>query len=198
MNYPKTIEQLIICFKKLPGIGAKTAERLALSLLNFDEETLNMFSDSIKNIKKNITRCSICNCLSENDICEICSNIDRNSNIICVLSDPKDIYLFEKMGKYNGKYFILNNLISPLKGINPENININELINLIEKNKIKEIVLALKPSIEGETTSLYLSKKLADLDVKVSKIAQGIPLGAEMEFIDSMTLELAFENRTKM
>jgi recombination protein RecR len=198
MNYPNTIKQLIECFKKLPGIGSKTAERLAFSVMNLDDEIVNLFSDSLKNIKIKIKHCKICNNFTEEDICPICSDQNRDKSIICVVEDTKNINVFEKVGTYRGVYHVLNGLISPLDGIGPDDININSLMSRLKDNKIKEIIIAVKPSIEGETTALYISKLLEGTDVIVSKIAHGIPLGAEIDYIDSMTLELALEDRKKI
>jgi recombination protein RecR len=198
MNYPQTLKNLIECYKKLPGIGEKSAERLALSTLEMDDEVIELFSESIKNLKKRIRRCSICNGLSESEVCDICKDQSRNQSIVCVVEEPKNIISFEKVGTYKGVYHVLDGLISPLDGINPNDININSLINRIEKDKLKEVIIAVKPSIEGETTALYILKKLEGLDVIVSKIAHGIPLGADMEYIDSLTLEMALEDRRKI
>lgn len=195
MKYPTTLLNLIESFKKLPGIGEKTAERLALSMLSMDDSVINMFSESISNLKKNIKRCEICNNLSESSLCTICEDKERNKNIICVVEEPKNIILFEKLNIFDGYYHVLDGLISPIDGINPEDINIQTLINRVKNDKIKEIILALKPSIEGETTSLYISKILEEQNVKITKIAYGIPMGAEMDYVDSLTLELALENR---
>lgn len=196
MNYPKTIQNLIECFKSLPGIGEKTAERLALSILNFDEEKISLFSKSISDVKTKIKRCKICNNLSDSDECEICKNKEsRNKNIICVVEEPKNVILFEKVGTFNGLYHVLDGLISPLDGINPEDINIGSLIKRVKDEKPKEIIIALKSSIEAETTTLYIKKMLEGLDVIVTKIAQGIPIGVDMEYLDSMTLEMALEDR---
>lgn len=195
MKYPTTISNLIECFKKLPGIGEKTAERLALSILNMDNSIVDLFSASLKDVKTKIKRCNICNHLSENNICEICKNKDRNSKIICVVEEPKNVILFEKLNIFDGYYHVLDGLISPIDGINPEDINIENLICRVKENKVEELILALKPSIEGETTSLYISKLLEKEKVKISKIAYGIPMGAEMDYVDSLTLELALENR---
>ena len=196
MNYPKTIQNLIECFKSLPGVGEKTAERLALSLLNFDEEKINLFSTSISDIKKKVIRCKICNNLSDEDECEICKNkTSRNTDVICVVEEPKNVILFEKVGSFNGLYHVLDGLISPLDGINPEDINIGSLIKRVKENKPKEVIIALKSSIEAETTTLYIKKMLEGLDVNVTKLAQGVPIGVDMEYLDSMTLEMAFEDR---
>lgn len=195
MRYPSTIQKLIECFKKLPGIGEKTAERYALALLDLDQEVIDVFSTAIANTKTKIRRCSICNNLSEDNICDICKNDSRDKSVLCVVEDPKSIILFEKIGTFNGYYHVINGLISPLDGINPEDIELDKLIDRIKSNDIKEVVLAVKPSIEGETTSLYISKLLRDTDVIVSKIAHGVPLGTDIDYVDSLTLELALENR---
>ena len=196
MNYPKTIQNLIDCFKSLPGIGEKTAERLALSLLNFDEEKLSLFSNSILDVKTKIKRCNICNNLAEDDECEICKNKKmRDENIICVVEEPKNVIFFEKVGVYKGLYHVLDGLISPLDGVNPEDINIDSLIKRVKENKPKEIIIALKSSIEAETTTLYIKKLLEGMEITVSKIAQGIPIGVDMEYLDAMTIEMALEDR---
>lgn len=198
MKYPQTIQNLIECLKKIPGIGDKTAERYALSILELDEDVISLFSKSILDSKVKIKKCSKCNNLSEDDLCDICKNTNRNKDILCVVEDPKNIILFEKLGTFNGYYHVINGLISPLDGINPEDIDLEKLIKRINDEKIKEVILAVKPSIEGETTSLYISKMLQDKDVVVTKIAHGVPLGTDIDYVDSLTLELALENRKQI
>ena len=198
MKYPTTIQNLIECFQKLPGIGEKTAERLALSTLNFEQETIDVFSESLKNTKTKIKKCSRCNNLAEDDLCEICKDDSRDAKLLCVVESPKNIMLFEKLGTLHGYYHVIDGLISPLDGINPEDIHIPEMINRIREENIEEVILALKPSVEGETTSLYISKILDKSNILVSKIAHGVPLGADMDYVDSLTLELALENRKKI
>ncbi len=198
MNYPKSIRNLIECFRKLPGVGEKTAERLALAVLNFDDNVIELFSNSIRDVKYKIKRCSICNNFTENDICDICCDDTRDSSVLCVVEEAKNSILFEKMGSFKGKYHILNGLISPLDGVGPDDININKLLERVDKENIKEVILAVKPSIEGETTCLYISKMLSGSGVKVSKIAHGIPLGADMDYIDMLTLEMALEDRKEI
>ena len=198
MKYPTTIQNLIECFQKLPGIGEKTAERLALSTLNFEEETINVFAESLKNTKTKIKKCSRCNNLAEDDLCEICKDDSRDKKLLCVVESPKNIMLFEKLGTFHGYYHVIDGLISPLEGINPEDIHIPEMVNRIKEENIEEVILALKPSVEGETTSLYISKILDKSNILVSKIAHGVPLGADMDYVDSLTLELALENRKKI
>lgn len=198
MNYPTVIQDLIECFKKIPGVGEKTAERYVLSLLEMEEETLEHFSNQLRNLKKNIVRCKICNNLSENDVCEICKDQSRDHSTICVVEEPKNVFSFEKSGTYMGTYHVLDGLISPLEGIRPENINIPSLLKRVEEEKIKEVIIAVKACVEGETTALYIAKKLEGTGVKVSKIAYGIPLGADMGYIDSSTLEISLENRQQI
>lgn len=198
MKYPRTLQNLIECFQKLPGIGEKTAERLALSTLKLDQDVINVFSEALKNTKTKIKKCSICNNYSEEDTCEICRDNSREQDVLCVVEDPKNIIMFEKIGTFNGKYHVISGLISPLDGINPSDINIPQLLERIKSEGIKEVILAVKPSVEGETTSLYISKMLANTDVLVSKIAHGVPLGADIDYVDSLTLELALENRKKI
>lgn len=193
--YPSSVKKLIECLKDLPGVGEKSAERLAFTMINFDSDKLQMFSDAILEVKNKICRCKICNNISEDEICAICSNRSRNDDTIFVVEKPKDIILFEKIGIYKGKYHVLDGLISPLEGINPEDINIANLIKRVKEKKVNEIILALKPSIEGETTMQYIKKILENSEVKVSKIATGIPMGTDIEYLDTMTLEMALEER---
>ena len=198
MKYPSIIQNLIECFKKFPGIGEKSAERMALSVLDIDKETIDLFATSLKDSKTKIRRCEICNNLSESEKCEVCKDNSRNKEILCVVEEPKFVNLFEKLNIFDGYYHVLDGLISPIDGINPEDINLSSLINRVKENKVKEIILALKPSVEGETTSLYISKILEGTDVKISKIAHGVPMGAEIDYVDSLTLEMALENRRYM
>ena len=198
MNYPKSLKELIECYKKLPGIGEKSAERMALASLELEQEILDTFSNSIKNVKKNTKRCSICNNFCEENECSICNSDTRDKTTICIVEEPKNIIHFEKIGSYNGLYHVLDGLISPLDGITPDQINIEHLLNRVKKQKIKEIIFALKPSIEGETTILYISKLLENEDIMISKIAHGIPMGAEIDYLDSLTLEMALEDRKKI
>ncbi len=196
MNYPKTILNLIESFKKLPGIGEKTAERLALSTLNMDDDTIEIFSNSLKEVKNKIKKCEKCGSYTEEEICDICKSETRDHSTMCVVEESKNVIQFEKVGTFNGVYHVLGGLISPLDGVNPENINLNTLKKRIKEEKIKEVILAIKPSIEGETTALYISKMLEDENIKITKIAHGIPMGADIDYIDPLTLEIAMEDRT--
>ena len=193
--YPNSIKNIIDCFKDLPGIGEKTAERLAFSLISFNKEKLTSFADAIIQLRDKLKYCDVCGNITENDICDICADKDRNSKIIFVVEKAKDISLFEKINIFNGKYHVLGGLISPLEGIGPEDINIGNLISRIDKENVEELILALKPSIEGETTMQYIKKILENKKIKITRIATGIPIGTDIEYIDSMTLEFAFEGR---
>lgn len=193
--YPNSIKNLIDCFKDLPGIGEKTAERLVFSLICFDKEKLTSFSDAIISVRDKLGNCSICGNITENSVCNICSDSNRNSKIIFVVEKAKDIALFEKINIYKGKYHVLGGLISPLEGIGPDDVNISSLVSRIDKKNVEEIILALKPSIEGETTMQYIKKILSSKNVKITRIATGIPIGTDIDYIDAMTLEFALEGR---
>ena len=196
--YPGSIRNLIECLKDLPGIGEKSAERLAYAVVGFDKDKLDNFANSLISIKNNIRRCEICNCITDMDKCYICNDDNRNNETIFVVEKSKDIILFEKMGTYSGKYHVLDGLISPMDGINPEDININSLIRRVQEDNVREVIVVLKPSIEGETTMQYIKKVLSKYDVKVSKIPIGIPMGTDIEYIDSMTLEMSLEERKEL
>jgi len=198
MNYPDSLKVLIDSFKKLPSIGEKTAERLSFAVMNMSEEDINSFSKAIVDVKLKIKKCSICGNITENEICDICSDSSRDSDIICVVEDSKNIISLEKMGSYRGKYHVLNGLISPMEGKGPDDIMLDSLLQRIKKENIKEIIIAVSPTLEGETTSLYISKLLEPFKITVSKIAYGIPIGADMEYLDPMTLSMAMSNRNKI
>ena len=197
-KYPKTIDNLIQCYKKLPTIGEKTAVRLALATLELDEDVINIFSKSLLDCKSKIKRCIKCNNFTEDDLCDICKDEFRDSSLLCVVDDPKSIVHFERSGAFSGFYYVLNGLISSDNNYDPEALKIENLFSLIDENKVTEVIIAVKPSIEGETTSLYISKILEKKDLIVTRIALGIPLGADMDYVDSLTLELALENRKKI
>lgn len=196
--YPDSIKKVVESFKLLPGIGEKTAERLAFSILEIDDDNLKLFSDSILELKNNIKNCSVCNVLTDHDKCDICESNLRNKKILCIVDDSKSVFLFEKMGIYDGVYHVLDGLISPIDGITPDDIGLEKLISRIKKEQFEEIVIAVSPSIEGETTALYIKKILEDMDIVISKIANGIPMGADMEYLDVMTLERALKDRTEL
>ena len=194
MIYPKELEGLIEYFKKLPGIGEKSAERLAISLLDFSEDDINLFTKCIMDGKKNLHPCRRCGNITSGDVCSVCDNDYRNKNLICVVEDFKSIFAFEKMGKYQGVYHVLGGLISPIDGIGPDELNIDSLIERCDNDDV-ELVIALKPTIEGETTTQYIKKLLEKMNTKISRLSYGLPVGTELDYLDSLTLERAFEDR---
>lgn len=196
--YPKSISNLIEAFKYFAGVGEKTAERMAFQVLAMEDIQTDFLSESIKNVKSKIKRCSICNNISEEDKCYICNDTTRNSDYLCIVEDPKAVLAIEKLGVYNGYYHVLNGLISTIDGINPEDIRIDKLIKRIKEYKFKEIIIAVKPCLEGEMTSLYIKSVLSNMEVVISRLASGIPMGADMEYIDAITLEKAFDNRKEI
>lgn len=196
MDYPASFLHLVNCFKKLSGVGSKTAERMAYEFLTMKEENLTDFANAILNVGK-IGKCPICGNLSEeNNLCEICSNDDRDHQIICVVHSPKDIFAFEKMKEYHGVYHCLNGYISPSKNIGYEDINLPSLMNRINQEPIQEIILATDLTMEGEITAMYISKLLEKKqNINITRLAHGLPMGAQLDYADEMTLFKAFSNR---
>lgn len=192
--YPKKFQNMIDSYQKLPGVGKKTAERYAFKTLDWDEETLYQFIQSLTDLKKGITYCHICGNLSEEDICDICKNENRDHNCICVVQNPKNIDSIEAMQEFNGVYHVLNGTINVSKGVLPEQLNIQSLINRINEDT-EEVILALDPTADGETTSMYISKLLNN-KCKVTKLANGIPLGSHLDYTDPLTLLKAFQKRS--
>ena len=195
MAYPKVLLDLINSFRKLPGIGEKSAERLALSVLDMSLDDVNNFSSSLVNSREKLHPCKECGHVTEDELCNICSNPLRNRNVICVLEDYKSVFAFEKVGNYNGVYHVLNGLISPIDDINPEDINIASLVRRVEKLEKPEIIIALKSTIEGETTTLYLKKIFEGKNVAISRLSYGIPMGTEIDYLDELTLDRALSDR---
>ena len=196
--YPELLSDLIEYFKKLPGIGERTAERYALAMINLQKEELLDFSECIKNIKQSLHTCETCGHLTDQSVCSICSDSARNHNIICVVEDYKSVFMFEKTGKYSGTYHVLGGLISPIDGVNPDDLNISSLIKRCKDLKDAEVIIALKPTIEGDTTTLYLKKILSNENVKISRLSYGIPMGAEIDYLDVLTLERALYDRKEI
>ena len=194
--YPKTLEKLIEAFRILPGVGEKTAERYAMHVLDQSSEKVEDLSKQLIEAKENVRPCQICFNLTDHDICDICADKERNQSVICVVSNPKEAFSIERMGEYNGLYHVLGGLISTKKGILPDNLNINQLNKRINA-ETKEVILALNATVEGEMTSLYLSKKLRE-HVKVTRLAFGLPIGGHLDYADEMTLMKAFEGRNDM
>lgn len=198
MQYPEPIQNLIECFKKYPSIGSKSAERYALATLSLDKEVIKLLVKSINDCSTKITHCEKCNNFTDDKICKICQDKTRNKDLLCIVEDPRSIIQIENSNIYDGYYYVLKGLISPLDGIEPSDLNLEQLVKRIKENNTKEVIMAVKPSIEGETTSLYISKLLEKEKILVSKLAQGVPIGAEIDYVDSLTLELALENRQKL
>ena len=196
--YPKSIKELIESFTAFPGIGEKTAERMAFAVLDFDNLMIEQLERSLKETKEKIHPCKICNSLTDEEVCSICQDSMRDKNTLCIVEDPKIVFLFEKLGTYKGKYYVINGLISPLDDINPEDIGLASLLNRIKKEQIEELILAFKPSVEGEITSLYIKKILEGMQIKITRLASGIPIGADMEYLDSLTLSRALEDRKEL
>ena len=194
--YPDILVKTIEYFKKFNGIGEKTAERLSLSVLEMSSEDVDKFSKSIIELKEKIVRCKVCGHITEDEICSICANKFRNDNLICVVEDYKSVFMFEKTGNYEGKFHVLNGVISPIDVITPDELNIGTLLDRISKlDGEKEVIIALKPSIEGEATTLYLKKVLEKYNVKITRLSYGIPMGVEIDYLDSITLDRALKDR---
>ena len=193
-----SIEQLIESFASLPGVGHKSAEKMAYSVLNMDKELIEQFADSLINVKKSVHKCPRCGSLTENDLCEICLDESRDKTSLIVVSEPKDVMSFEKIGSFKGQYHVLGGVLSALKGIGVEDLEIESLIRRIEQDNVKEVILATNPTTEGETTALYIAKILEGKDVNVSRLAFGLPVGGHLEYADSLTLQRALEGRKKI
>lgn len=196
--YSPSIEKLIESFEKLPSIGHKTAIRLAFYMLNCTEEETKEFVSSILEAKKNLKYCSKCFNISDTDPCPICSNPKRDISTICVVEDVKDVIAMERTHEFNGVYHVLHGSISPMNGIGPDDIKVKELLARLQDGKVKEIILATNPRVEGEATAMYLSKLIKPLGIKVTRIARGIPVGGDLEYTDEITLMQALEGRREI
>jgi recombination protein RecR len=195
---PLALEKLVQELSKLPGIGPKTARRLAFSLVSGDRDKMEVLANAIINAKNKLVNCRRCYGFSENEICQICSHLGRNPELLCVVERASDILPFENSGLFKGLYFVLSGVLSPLDGINPKTLHIPELIERIEKENVKEVILALGSSPEADSTSLYIDRLLANSSCKRTRLARGIPVGSELEFIDDITMLRAFEERVMM
>ncbi len=196
--YSPSIEKLIESFEKLPSIGHKTAQRLAFYMLDITNEEAEEFTNSILNAKKNLHFCSKCFNISDTDPCNICSNPKRDESTICVVEDVRDVIAMERTHEYNGVYHVLHGSISPMNGVGPDDIKIKELLTRVMNGDVKEIILATNPRVEGEATSMYISKLLKPRGIKTTRIARGIPVGGDLEYTDEITLTKALEGRSEM
>ena len=194
--YPKSANLLIEQLAKLPGVGKATAQRLAFFILKSDQKENIALASAIKEIKENIRFCFECGIMSESEICNICTDQNRDRNIICVVEEPQDIYSFERTNSFKGKYHVLGGVLSPLDGVGPDDLNLDNLYKRVVSGM--EVILATNPSVEGDTTCLYLSKKLEELGVNVTRLARGLPVGSDLEYMDELTLVRAMEGRTSV
>ena len=193
-SFPDSILQLIEAFSSFPGIGKKTAQRMAFHVLRSSSNIASQLSESVINMKSKIRFCSVCNGITENDPCDICSNPKRDESSICIVEQASDVYTFEKTNSYHGVYHVLGGVLSPLDGVGPDDLAIESLISRVKPGY--EIVIATNPSIEGEATSLYIAKLLNEQSVKVTRLARGLPMGGDLEYLDEATLMRAMEGRT--
>lgn len=194
-EYPESIENLIENLRKLPSIGRKSAQRMALHIVNMNDEKKDSLIEALKEVKEKINNCSICGNLTENSICDICMDKSRDSATLCVVEDVTNLLTIENSNSYTGKYHVLNGLISPNSMINPDEIGIDGLVERIEKENTREIIFAISPTLEGETTMLFIKELLRSRNVKITRIASGIPVGGNLEFFDEITLRKAIEDR---
>lgn len=194
-NFSKPIDNLIKQLSKLPGIGQKTAQRLAFHIINMELEDAKALSSAILEAKDKIQFCSVCQNISDSDICDICSDKNRTSEIICVVESPREVIAMEKSKEYTGKYHVLHGTISPSNSITPDMLKIRELVERLAKEDIKEVILATNPTIDGEATAMYIARLLKPFGIKISRIARGLPMGADIEYADEVTIIKALENR---
>src|SRR6188768_1391162 len=192
------IDELMSSLRCLPGVGPKSAQRMALHLLERDREGAERLAQSLHKAVEGVGRCQRCRTLTEQDLCGICNNKRRDNSIICVVETPADVLAIEQSGTYQGKYFVLLGHLSPIDGIGPEDIGVDQLINLLQQEPITEVILATNPTVEGEATAYYISERAKNLNVIVSRIAHGVPLGGELEFIEGGTLAHAFSSRRSL
>lgn len=197
-EYSPSIEKLIESFEKLPSIGHKTAQRLAFYMLDLPDTEVLEFTNSIIQAKNNLKFCSICYNIADNDPCHICSSAKRDKSTICVVEDVRDVIAMERTHEYKGVYHVLHGTISPMNGIGPNDIKIKELLTRLLPGEVNEVILATNPRVEGEATSMYISKLIKPLGIKVTRIARGIPVGGDLEYTDEVTLTQALENRNEI
>ena len=198
MKELKSVTKLIESFSRLPGVGHKSAEKMAYSVLEMDDEDVEVFSEALVELKQNVHRCPICGTFTEDEICEICSDESRDKTKIIVVSYPKDVFSFEKLGVYNGRYHVLGGVLSAVNGVGINDLNISGLEKRIKEDGVQEIIIATNPTTEGETTALYLARILEKDNVNVTRLAYGLPMGGHLEYADSLTLSKALEGRKKI
>lgn len=197
-DYILPLQRLIEQFGKLPGIGRKTALRLALCVLDLPEENVEEFAKVIVEAKRDIKKCPICSNICVGDICDVCADDERDHSLVCVVEDAKAVMAFEKVRDFNGAYHVLGGVLSPINGIGPDDINLKALLERISSGTIKELIIATNPTVEGEATAMYISRLVSDLGVKVSRLAYGVPVGGDLEYADEVTLHRAIEGRREI
>lgn len=194
-DYPKSIENLIENLRKLPSVGRKSAQRMALHILNMQDESIDEMIEAFKDVKEKIHKCEICGNFTENTICDICRDHKRDSSTICVVEDVTNLLTIEKSNTFTGKYHVLNGLLNPNSMVDPDSIGIDSLLNRINNEDIKEIIFAISPTLEGETTMLFIKELLKNSNIKITRIASGIPVGGNLEYFDEITLSRAIKDR---
>ncbi len=192
------LERLADMFRRLDGVGKKSAMRYAFCVLGFTEEEAREFADAIVAVKTELVLCECCQNISDTELCSICASSNRNSSIICVVEDPRAVIALESMGHYNGTYHVLHGAISPMKGVSPDDLKIRELLARLNTTEVSEVILATNPTVEGEATAMYLSRLIAPLGIKTSRIANGVPVGGDLEYADDQTLRRALEGRYEL
>lgn len=197
-QYPKPLARLIGELAKLPGIGYKTAQRLAFHILSLDDEDAKAIADAITEAKSQMKYCSVCGNLTDQDPCVICSDSSRTSDVICVVESPRDVAAMERIREFNGMYHVLHGVISPMEGIGPDDINLRSLITRLQHNDVKELIIATNPNIEGEATAMYIARLIKPAGIKVTRIAHGLPVGGDLEYADEVTLLKAMEGRREL
>ncbi|MTD32139.1 recombination mediator RecR [Planomicrobium sp. YIM 101495] len=198
MHYPEPISKLMESFMKLPGIGPKTAARLAFFVLGMKEDTVLDFAKALVDAKRNLSYCSVCGHITDTDPCHICQDQQRDRSTICVVQDPKDVIAMEKMRDYSGLYHVLQGAISPMEGIGPEDINVPSLLKRLQNEEVQELILATNPTIEGEATAMYISRLVKPSGIRTTRIAHGLPVGGDLEYADEVTLSKALEGRREL
>lgn len=198
MHYPAPISKLIDSFMKLPGIGPKTASRLAFHVLDMKEDDVLNFAKALVDVKRELTYCSVCGHITDSDPCYICQDKTRDRSMICVVEETKDVIAMEKMREYKGMYHVLHGAISPMEGVGPEDINIPSLLNRLKDEEVTELILATNPNIEGESTAMYISRLVKPIGIKTTRLAHGLPVGGDLEYADEVTLSKAISGRTEI
>ena len=196
--YAKPLNKLIAELSKLPGIGGKTAQRLAFHIMSLDDAEAKALADAITEAKASMHYCSVCGNLTDSDICSVCSDASRDHSVICVVESPRDVSAMERVREYKGVYHVLNGAISPMDGVGPEDINLRSLIVRLQENDVKEVILATNPNIEGEATAMYIARLIKPAGIKVTRIAHGLPVGGDLEYADEVTLSKAMEGRREL